>query len=89
MSKYRRAAKVDGNQKEIVEGLRKLGYSVELGHDDILVGRGGRTYWYEIKNPKGKNKKQPGQEDLERQYKGHYKIVRSIDEILLDILGQQ
>ncbi len=38
MSKYRRAAKVDANQNEIVSGLLKLGISVELGHDDVICG---------------------------------------------------
>ena len=49
MSKYVRHKKVDANQPDIVKELRKLGYSVELDHDDIIVGHNGRTYWYEIK----------------------------------------
>ena len=49
MSKWRKAAKVDANQADIVKELRALGYSVELNHDDILVGHRGKTYWFEIK----------------------------------------
>lgn len=42
MSKYRRAARIDKNQPEIVKILRSVpGVSVELGKDDIR----GVTYW--------------------------------------------
>jgi hypothetical protein len=84
MSKFRRAAKVDANQGEIVKELRGLGYSVELDHDDILVGYRGRTFWYEIKTgPKAVVKE--SQKRLVAQYKGHYKIVWSTEMILADI----
>ena len=84
MSKYRRAAKVDANQPKIVEELRKIA-TVELNHDDILVGYKGINYWYEIKNKDGFNKKQDGQIKLENEWRGHYKIVSSLDEILKDM----
>jgi len=84
MSKYRRAAKVDGNQNDIREDLEGLGYSVEVGHDDILVGWKGRTYWYEIKaGPKSDI--QPSQEKILAEYTGHYKIVWSTEMIIEDI----
>ena len=58
MSKWRRAAKVDANQNEIRKELEALGYSVVPGHDDILVGHRGKTYWFEIKTgPKAEVKK--------------------------------
>ena len=79
------AAKTDDNQKDIVKALRKLGYSVELDHDDILVGTQGRTFWYEIKNVNGRNRNQKGQTKLSEEFKGHYRIVRSLDEILADL----
>lgn len=86
----------DNNQKEIVSALRKLGISVEVNHDDILCGHRARTYWYEIKNPqeiaKGtgkvvnrKSKTKDRQDRLVAKYKGHYKIVSTLDEILEDI----
>ena len=92
MSKYRRAESTDNNQKDIVKELRKFA-TVELNHDDILVGYKGINYWYEIKNPNVANKsgevyqskKQDGQIKLEKEWKGHYKIVSSLDEILADI----
>lgn len=90
----RRKDKVDINQPEIVKSLRALGYSVELDHDDILVGKHGRTYWYEIKSEDAVSKKtgkvlQSAKKDhqikLEATYQGHYKIVSSLDEILEDL----
>jgi hypothetical protein len=95
MSKHRRAAKIDANQNDIVDGLRKIpGVTVEPNHDDILVGFRGRTYWFEIKNSSCANKngvvfeskKKKSQKKLEESWKGHYQIVTSIDEILI-ILG--
>jgi len=96
MSIYRQAAKVDNNQTEIVKNLRKLGYTVEVGHDDILVGYQGLTYWYEIKNEDAISKKtgtgqvrpseiKPSQRDLLDKWKGHYKIVWTVEQIINDI----
>lgn len=93
--KYRRAAKIDSNQPMIVEKLRGIpGVSVEVNHDDILVGYLGRTYWYELKSPDKRSSKtgkilesakKDSQKKLERGWKGHYLIVSSLDEILKDI----
>lgn len=85
MSKWRQAAKIDANQPSIVKALRKIpGVTVELGMDDILVGYQGKTYWYEIKVSE-KAKVKPSQEKLLAEWKGHYKIVWSIEMILEDI----
>ncbi len=84
MSKYVRHKKVDANQADIVEDLRKAGLSVELDHDDILVGHQGKTYWFEIKTgPKAKVK--DSQKRLLKEWKGHYKIVWSTEMILEEI----
>lgn len=84
MSKFRRAAKVDANQGQIVKELRDMGISVSLGHDDILVGHNGKTYWFEIKTgPKAKIKE--SQEKLLEEYKGHYSIVWSTEMILKEL----
>ena len=91
MSKYRRAAKIDANQVAIVASLREIpGVSVEVDHDDLLVGRAGRTYWFELKNPDCANKAgrvrdsaiKPSQWKLLDSWHGHYQIVTTIDEIL-------
>jgi len=93
MTKYRQAAKIDDNQRSIVSALRKLGYTVEVGHDDILVGHGGRTFWFEVKSPSVANKcgqvfesaKKDHQIWLENNWPGHYRIVTTLEEILEDL----
>lgn len=95
MSKYRQAAKIDANQPKIVNQLRRLGYSVETGKDDLLVGYQGRTYWFELKDPdKALSKKtgeildsqiKPSQHKLKTEWRGHYSIVHSIEQILDEI----
>lgn len=80
----RRKDKVDSNQGEIVDELRAKGYSVELGHDDILVGYKGRTYWFEIKQNSKSNIK-PSQLKLLSEFRGHYKIVWSAAMIINEI----
>ena len=85
--------KTDQNQKDIVRDLRKIpGITVDLDHDDILVGYRGKTYWFEIKNPeritkagrpwKDKGQTQQKQGELEENWKGHYQIVWKIEQIL-------
>ena len=89
-----RAKKIDNNQAEIVQALRSIpGVSVAVGHDDILVGRKGRTYWYEIKSERQVSKRtgkvlrvEDSQQKLLDTWKGHYRVVSSLDEILRDLL---
>ena len=87
MSKFRKSNnRTDAIQPEIVKQLRKIPFlSVELGHDDILVGYNGRTYWFEIKSSE-KASRQDGQVELQETWRGHYKIVWSY-EMILDELG--
>ncbi len=62
----RRAAKIDDNQPEIVQALRKAGATVQSlaaigdGCPDLLVGIGGRTILMEIKD----GTKPPSQQKL-------------------------
>ena len=94
MSKYRQAPRIDENQTEIVRQLRKLGYSVQTGMDDILVGHNGVTYWFEIKCPiKTLNKNgtykagaiKPSQLKLQAEWKGHYRVVHCIEQIIEEL----
>jgi hypothetical protein len=94
MSRARHAKRTDQNQKEIVAALRTMGFSVYVDVDDILVGSDGFNFWYEIKKPEAVSKKtgkildsakRSGQINLEKEWKGHYLIVSSLDEILDDI----
>lgn len=58
MLRYR--SRVDSNQKEIAEVLRKAGFSVFHAHQvgkgfpDLVAGRSGRTWLLEVKIKKGK-----------------------------------
>lgn len=91
MSKYRRAARTDDNQEDIVKDLRGIpGVTVQPGMDDILVGFRGKTFWFEIKNPDKVSKKskrilesaiKQSQKVLRATWTGHYSIVSSIGEI--------
>lgn len=53
-------ARVDNNHKQIVEALRKCGFSVVSLHQvgkgvpDLLVGKGGSTWIVELKSKGGK-----------------------------------
>ena len=55
-------ARVDNGQKEIVEYLRKAGFSVFHTHQigggfpDLVIGKAGQTWLIEIKSEKGKLK---------------------------------
>jgi hypothetical protein len=48
------ARRVDGNQKIIVEALRKAGARVKIVHQpyDLQVWVGEKTAYFEVKNPK-------------------------------------
>jgi hypothetical protein len=95
MHKHRTAAKVDSNQPEIVSKLKQIpGVTVELDHDDILVGCQGLTFWYEIKPPEAVSKKtglileskiKDDQKRIRGEYRGHYVIVSSFEQIILDM----
>jgi hypothetical protein len=97
MSRFRRfAANVDVNQRQIVAALREIpGVTVQTGHDDIIVGYAGRTYWYEIKSPRAMRKDGTlGLRDrtttarqiaLEAGWRGHYRIVSTVEEILREL----
>lgn len=95
MTHKRYANKVDANQAHIVTTLRGIpGVTVEVDHDDILVGYQGRTYWYEIKDPDKTLKKdgtwrmgalKASQIKLLNGWQGHYQIVTDVDQILDDM----
>lgn len=95
MSKYRRAARKDNNENEIVKALRAIpGVTVQPNMDDILVGHKGLTYWIELKNPETVSSKtgkvresaiKASQKKLRSEWTGHYKIVSSLEEVLEDI----
>lgn len=81
MARYQ-VHQIDGNQAEIIEALEVSGCSVvSLGRPvDLAVGVNGRTYLFEIKQPKGQLRK--SQEKFIGTWRGHVGILRSVDEAL-------
>ena len=80
------ARKVDANQAEIVEALRKAGASVLVlsrvgqGCADLAVGLRGETFFLEIKA--GKGKLTPSEIEFMEGWRGHYAIVRTVEDAL-------
>jgi Holliday junction resolvase len=84
---FRRAAKVDANQPEIVKAFRSLGWYVLIISQlknccDIIVSKNGRTIAIEIKDgskPPSQQKLSDGELKFKNEWKGEYAIVKSID----------
>lgn len=95
MTKHRINARIDNNQPEIVRALEKIpNLSVQVGHDDILIGYRGKTYWIEIKSPDEANKAtgevfpskiKDSQKELLKNWKGHYAICINLDQIFKEL----
>lgn len=87
-----RANKIDGNQARIVAALEKTGATVQTlgavgrGCPDILVGRLGVNILLEIKNPEGKNKIGPEQEEWMKRWRGQVVVVRDEYEAMRVVL---
>lgn len=83
-----RNAKIDANQTEIVEALRKVGAKVRSVAQiknafDILVFYRGQTFIVEIKKPKAKLTE--GEEQFKEMVESvgvKYWIIRTVDEAL-------
>ena len=61
----RRAAKIDGNHREIVRALREAGAFVHnFGRLDLLVGYEGLWYVLEIKDPESSRGKKLTKEEI-------------------------
>ena len=81
-------ARVDGNQKEIMDALKKIaGISVvSIGKPlDLLVGYYGRTFLIEIKNPDGKDRRGPSWESQQKfmtSWFGQSAVCDSVGQIL-------
>ena len=87
----RKAAKIDDNQKAIVNVLRQLGASVQSlaatgkGCPDLLVGYHGINYLMEVKDGDkvlSKQKLTIDQEHWHSLWRGSVHIVKSVDEAL-------
>jgi len=80
---FRRAAKVDDNQKEIVALFRNLGWTVLIISQlknccDIIVSKSGRTVAIEIKDgakPPSARKLSDGEIKFRDAWQGEYSLV--------------
>ena len=83
---FRRAARVDDNQREVVALFRKLGWYVlnisQLKNCcDIIVSKNGRTVAIEIKDgakPANQRKLSEGEDKFRREWQGEYAIVETL-----------
>ncbi len=81
-----RAAKVDANQPEIVDALRKVGVSVQSlatigkGCPDLIASNGEKIWLIEVKGAKGKLT--PDQVQWIHGWRGVVHIVRGVDDAL-------
>ena len=87
---FRRAARTDANQPEIVECFRSLGWSVLIVSQlknccDIIISKNGRTVAIEIKDgkkPKSQRKLTEGELAFKNSWQGEYAIIESVDEAI-------
>lgn len=75
----------DGNERDIIDALRKIGAEVsapmgEAGFPDLVCCLGRKLVMLEIKS--GKEKINEYQEDFHRRFKGHVFVVRTVEEAL-------
>ena len=93
----RRAAKVDRNQSEIVDALRKIGatvqplHSVGQGCPDLLVGYRRTNYLIEIKDglaPPSARKLTPDQIEWHGGWKGMVFVALDADAAIAMVTGQ-
>jgi hypothetical protein len=87
----RRAARVDDNQKSVVDDLRTIGCSIQhlhaqgMGCPDILAGWRGRNFLFEIKDP-GKPPSKRGlrtmQQVWQQKWTGQVHVIHSADEAI-------
>lgn len=86
-----RARKIDLNQREIVEAFRAMGCSVFItssqgcGFPDIICGRAGKNYLFEIKSKTGKLT--PKEKAFFDIWNGQVKIIRTREEVFEFIEG--
>lgn len=92
----RRAARVDGNQTDIVAALRRIGVSVEvLGKPlDLMICHRGETSLMECKDPRpssegGAHGLTKDQIEFIARWPGKIHIVHSVDEAMLSVLGEE
>lgn len=86
-----RARKVDSNQSELVDKMRRIGMSVRVtsmvGNDfpDLVAGFRGVNYLFEVKDGKkfkSQRKLKPGQEKFFDTWSGNVFKIESFEDVL-------
>ena len=92
----RRSAKIDANQNDIVNALRRAGATVQSlaangqGVPDLLVGFKGQTFLFEIKDgdkPASARKLTPDQVEWHKAWRGGPLVVVESAEQALSVVG--
>lgn len=87
---FRRAAKVDDNQSEVVALFRKLGWTVLIISQlknccDIIISKNGRTVAVEIKDgakPLSKRKLSDGEVKFRDNWQGEYALIETQEDVV-------
>ena len=86
MTKNRYARRIDANQPEIVEALRKMGVAVIVANAegyDLITAAAGKMALVEVKDgskPPSAQKLTPAELDLLQNWPGDYVIVANLDQ---------
>ena len=84
VSLHRRAAKRDAVEPEIIDALRRLGWSIlrlsVKDGPDLAIAKHGRTLLCEVKT--GDRKLRPGQIDFARKWGAPVYVLRSVDDVI-------
>lgn len=87
----RHASRIDGNQNEIVEKLRKAGVSVAItstsgnGFPDLVCGSGGHNFLFEVKDPSkpvNKRKLTKVQFDFHLEWRGQIHVIQYYEDAI-------
>lgn len=87
---FRRAARTDDNQTEVVELFRKLGWYVLIVSQlknccDLIVSKNGRTFAVEIKDgnkPASARKLSAGEKKFKDEWQGNYALVEAVEDVM-------
>lgn len=87
---FRRAARIDANQNEIVSVLRNRGWYVLIISQlknccDIIISKNGRTVAVEIKDGSkslSQRKLSTGEEKFKSEWQGEYALIETIEQAL-------
>lgn len=87
---FRRAAKVDDNQKEIVATLRKTGWTVLIISQlknccDLIASKNGRTVAIEVKDgkkPPSQQKLSEGEIKFKESWQGEYALITTVEQAI-------